>query len=189
MKRIVLQDYRFKLGVKRYEGIIHAEQGLPMFYCEGEGVVARLTFPVSVWQYEEPYTAYIRNGEDAAINQLEKDDILLEDIRDDMLDVTENMGYLSDFQNEARVQHLPKALSWIGGTIATSIALLVALLFKLWIVAGVAFVITVIQIIFARKEIQVMTTNRVYDRNGKWVDTATGHTSLNGGYRIEMKGY
>lgn len=186
MKKIILKDYRFKLGVKQYDGIIHAEQGIPMFYCPGEGVVARLTFPVCADDYEEPLTAYIRGDEDEIILELDTDDILLQDIRGDMLDVIENTEYLSDILNEERVRYAPTVLKWVGGTILTFIATLVLLFFKQYIICGIAALVTLIQFLFARSGIKTVTTTRVYDRRGRWVDVATGETNLNGGYRLDL---
>lgn len=186
MKKIVLKDYRFKLGVKRYDGIIHAEQGIPMFYCAGEGVVARLTFPVCADDYEEPLTAYIRNGEDEVILSLDSDDILLEDLREDMLDVTENTEYLSDLLNEERVRFVPKVLQTIGSTILTLIAGIALMLFKQHMLGGVAFGVTLAQFIVVWRGIKVMSDTRIYDKRGRWVDVATGDTNLNGGYRLDL---
>ena len=187
MKRIVLEDYRFKLGVKQYQGIIHAEQGIPMFYVPGEGVVARLTFPVSAYQYEEPFTACIRNGEDEVILELDTDDILLADIREDILDVTENYAYLQDFLGEKRVEFIPGVLKWISGAILTGLAAVVAFFLKSYYIAGAALLVTVIQGLCARSILRVVTDTIVYDKRGRWVDTATWQTNLNGGYQLRVR--
>lgn len=188
MKRITLPDYQFRLGVRAYDGIIHAEQGVPMFYCEDEGLVARLTFPVTADQYEEPATAYIRNGEDEVLSGLDTDDILEDDLRDDMLDITEQYAYLSDYLNEQRVQYLPKGLKWISGAILTGIAAIAAIYFKKYIIAAVAFGLTVLQIFLAWSTLRVIVDTRIYDKRGRWFDTATGQSNLNGGYTVSIAG-
>lgn len=186
MKRIVLSDYVFKLGVRRCDGIVHAEQGIPMFYSERDGIVARLSFPVTYMEYEEPITVYIRHGESDALRELDVDDILEEDIRDYMLDITEQHAYLSDYLNEKRIQYLPMGLKWLGGALLTGFAVIILIILKLFKLSVVAGILTAIQLYWAWRILHVIIDTRIYDKNGRWFDVSTGHSNLNDDYTIEI---
>ncbi len=183
MEGITLDDYRFKLGVKTYHGIIHAEQGMAMFYCEGEGVVARLPFFVSADLFEQPFTAYMHDGDDTIFTELDYDDILVEDIRSDMLDVSGNWKQLEELVESAKLALLPKAARVTLATIVVGISTIIVTFLKWYWLSSILFLVTVGMIFWTRGYIKTLDSHVVYDRRGRWVDLETGRTNLNKHWR------
>lgn len=185
MKKLILPGKRFKIGTRQLTGIIHAEQGMAMFYCEREGVVARLPFCATVDMFEEPFTAFLHTGEDVIFTELSRDDILLEDVRPDMIDVVGSNTNWNRLLERAKMDVLPTAMMMCITSVITFIAWLVTtvLFKKLWlsILLGLAFLSLFIE---ARDYFRVLSSTVLYDKRGHWVDVSSGKTSLNGGWDI-----
>lgn len=185
MKKLTVEGKRFKVGTAQLKGIIHAEQGIPMFYCEREGVIARLPFFVSADMYEEPFTAFYHPGSDVIFTELSRDDILLEDVRPDMIDVIGEDTNLGQLLEKAKLEILPHAMTLcLCSVLSVIVSVVSILLFRKFLVSLLLGALTVGIIGATRSHLGALNSTVLYDKRGRWVDVATGKTNLNGGWDI-----
>lgn len=192
MKNIVLDDIRFKLGVREVTGIIHAEQGIPMFYNEEEGIVARLPFPVSAEHYEMPVCVYMRPHTNEIITHLGPDDKIIDELGEDEEDVTNSYEILRSQFDEQKLRRVPRALMATGMCWISAILTIIGgalLYFKIlptWIPVAVLGAVFVGSLIVSRSYTKILNQNIMYDSFGNWINFDTGETSLNNGYTLDV---
>lgn len=198
MRKIVFEDVDFCLGVKRVVGQIVAEQGIPVFYVPKEHLIMRVPFAVSAEYYDQTFEAFIYPGCKDVLLQLGEDDILIDDLTEGDLDLLSEMDVLEAMAEEEKIRETPAiakkffnmfvSILALVGLVMASVVFHIEVPFiamlGIAIVAGAIFLINLLRFISC---IKFLSSTKVYDRSGRWVDLQTMETSLNGGYTIPRK--
>lgn len=192
MKNLTLEDIHFKLGVREVWGIIHAEQGIPLFYSEKESIISPLPFFVSAKQYERPIIVYMRPHTNEIIERFGFDDKLISELNDDEEDVIGEYSMLKVQMTEQKMRIIPRAVSIMGLFGINILLLIAALIFRLLGIMSTWIPVIALSATFAvlafltYSYTRILNQNIIYDADGQWVNFDTGETSLNGGYRVDL---
>lgn len=185
MAKLILKDMVFVTTVAEVTGLIHAEQGIPMFYNKERGILSPLPCFIRAEFYETEVNAFVRIGSKEVILEPGPHDRLEGHLRKYEYDVFLQYDQIMDNRERAKLSLVPRALACSAGSLIGFIVLLVGvLLLKLWPVTAVGFLAFVIGNLCTRHYRKALDSEIVYDRKGNWINIVTGETSLNDGLFI-----
>ena len=184
VKRIVLEDTYFKLGVSKVTGVIKAQDGIPFFYCEERNTVSSIPFAISPDYLGAVVSAYMRNNSNELLLKLGPDDVLTEDLREGEIDLCSELERVEAMYEEEKIRRLndvgyPFIMFLLG-----VIALVVSLVFHAWYFAIASTAVVLVELRDVLRVSRVFSKQLVYDAAGKYINLSTRETNLNGGYKI-----
>lgn len=193
MGKIVLNDLDFCLAIKQVTGVIRAEQGVPVFHSEEDGIVAPIPCFISAEFYDTEVSAYMYVGTNQLLLEPQVDDVMVDDLTGEDVAVNESYDELQFLMEEQKIRLVPKALmfsaiSAMGVVLALIIA---ALLFFKFVSFKPLFLLDLIPIVAGGLGVRyygkILDQTTIYDRNGNWVNLTTGETSLGEGFRLPIE--
>lgn len=186
MKGITLRDVRFCFAVEKVTGVIHAEQGLALFYVPDKGIIARYPGNLTakdygtektVWMYPSTRKIKLRRG---------RDDVPVEELEDMDVDLHSEISQLESMIEEERIRRVPKVLSAYASIVAAIVVgvasaffLKRSMLFAFPLAASV--LLFLFNFIRGRSISKALSSPIVFDCDGAWLNLETGECSLNGG--------
>lgn len=192
MGKLKLRDVQFCLGVERIHGVIHAEQGMALFYCPARGIIALYPGRLSAEDYETTKTVYVYNGTNKLRLRRGRDDVLNSEMTQYDLDLLTQFKRLEDMVEAEKIKRIPKIMASYASVIMLVMTGVLAYIFRSYIpmffaIEGAIVFVGVLSFLSAMSLTKTLNSPRVYDANGCWVNMKTGETNLSGGFKIPSK--
>lgn len=194
MGKLILQDKVFKLGVRKVNGVIHAEQGIIMFYNEAEHIFCPYPYPTTADDYEQETALYMRSSSNTVVRNPTQDDCLVGKLRANWIDVCTSKQMLEDQLESEKIQRVPTAMKFFGVAAIGVISLLVLVvlaalnILRMWLLFIPVVVFLIAGFSGATYFSKLLGKNVLYDKRGNWVDVASGDTNLGDGSNLIASG-
>lgn len=181
---VALRGVIFKLGLRQVTGAIAKQGSINCFYVPGEDVFSMLSFSVPEEMYSKSVDAYLRTADNSVVVSAGPDDLPIELFdRDKRYHDFTDLEEVAELYERRLLKIVPELLSSIKYAIGSAVVTLVLFLlgkplFPFVVVPGAISVYTSVWAFLSYRQ---LSSCKVYDAVGNWINVSTGETSLNGG--------